>query len=426
MLLALLLFFQAPDFGALDALVESELKANGIPGAAIAIVQDGKAVHVKGYGTASVETGTPVTAETLFRIGSTTKIFTAAAILTLIDEGKLDLEKPISTYVKGIDPAIGALTTHQLLSHTAGLGDKGSGHGSHDDEALGATVRGLKSGIVELKPGEIFSYSSLGYWLAGYVLESISGKPFADAVAERIFQPLQMRGSTFRPLMAMTYPFAQQHEGGPGKPPAIIRPFADQTDSWPGGSAFASASGLANFMTAFLNGSLSAGAVKRMSSPHAPFPGSDNTHYGYGLVTSTGRGVRTVSHGGARIGFGSMLTMAPEQKAGVAVIANRSNAMLHRVVQRALDIVVKYGPQETQPESGPPELPTGQTGTYAGGPIRVDLAVTDGKIQVSMDGKTYPAKSLGRGRFLAEGPVGYFVLLPGYMHTNLRALKKLE
>jgi CubicO group peptidase (beta-lactamase class C family) len=115
-------------------------------------------------------------------------------------------------------------------------------------------MQSLKSETVELTPGEIFSYSSLGYWLAGYVLEQLSGKPFADAADERVFQRTGMTGSTFRPLMTMTYSMAQQHEGGPGKIPKVIRPFADEATTWPGDSAFASGRGLADFMIAFLNG----------------------------------------------------------------------------------------------------------------------------------------------------------------------------
>lgn len=429
--LSTLLFAQ--DFAAVDRAVDSELKALGAPGAAVAVVHGGRVVHLKGYGTSNVETGEKVTPDTLFRIGSTTKIFTAAAVLTLASEGRLDLSKPISTYAKGLDPSVGSLTMHQLLSHTSGLGDRGSGHGSHDDGALGTTMRSLKKDILELPAGEIFSYSSLGYWLAGFVLEEMSGKPFADAVADRIFTPLGMTGSTFRPLMAMTYPFAQQHAGGPGKAPTIIRPFADETATWPGGSAFTSARGLANFMIAFLNGKLSPQIVKLMSTPHAPFPGSSGVSYGYGVVTSTERGVRTLSHGGARIGFGSMVTMAPDQNAGVAVLANLSNAMLSRVAQSALETVVKFGPEEPETISTSEKIDLqNSTGIYAGGPIRVTLSLADGAIQVTMDGKSYPAKPLGGTRFSAEGPVGYFVLVPGpdgrtrYMHTNLRALKRIQ
>ncbi|MGC4052141.1 MAG: serine hydrolase domain-containing protein [Paludibaculum sp.] len=178
----------------------------------------------------------------------------------------------------------------QLLSHTAGLGDRGSGHGRHDDAALGEAIRALPPEIAELDPGAVYSYSSLGYWVAGLVLESVTGKPFADAVAERIFQPLGMARTTFRPLSAMTYPFAQQHEGSADTPPRIIRPFADDSSTWPGGSLFSSARDLSRFVLAFLQQGqlenqqdLPAGVVAAMSQPHAAIPGGTD-HYTFGLV----------------------------------------------------------------------------------------------------------------------------------------------
>lgn len=432
----------APDFAALDEEVARELKASGIPGAALAVVQGDRVVYLKGYGEASVETKEKVHVDTLFRIGSTTKMFTAAAVLSLVEEGKLDLSKPLSTYVNGIHPKLGVLTGHQLLSHTAGLGDRGSGTGSHDDDALGEFIRGLDPSILELPPGAIYSYSSLGYWTAGFLLESVAGTPFADAVGERVFAPIGMTGSTFRPLMAMTYPLAQQHEGGREKAPALIRPFADQAASWPGGSAFASARGLSRFMVAFLNGGrlegkqvLPAAVVQKMSMGHARLPGSEDSFYTYGLVLGNDRGVRTLSHGGARIGYGSMLVMAPDQKVGVAVVANRSNAMLHSVAGRAMEMLVKFGPQEPSPEplsaALPAETVSKYVGTYAGGPIRIQVSAAEGVLQVTMDGKTQAAKSLGKDQFLAEGPVGYFVFVSDahgairYLHTNLRTLARV-
>ena len=432
---------QPLDFRAVDALVAEEMKANGIPGVAIAVVQNDRIVYLKGYGEASAETHEEVTADTLFRIGSTTKMFTAAAVLTLVNEGKLDLTKPISTYVSGLDPALGKLTTHQLLSHTAGMGDRGSGTGSHDDDALGKTIRELKSDIVELPPGDIYSYSSLGYWTAGLVLESISGKPFNDAVSERVFGPVGMKGSTFRPLMAMTYPHAQQHAAEPGKPPSVIRPFADQAASWPGGSAFASASGLARFMLAFLNDgvidgkrALPSSVISSMSEGQSPLPG-DEANYTYGLVSGVDRGVRTLSHGGARIGFGSMLILVPKQKVGVAVMANRSNAMMQSVARQGLEVLVKF-------TSSPPAVQVNErssaeelamlAGTYAGGPLRVAVVLRDSSLEVTYEGRSYTVKQLRRNEFLAEGPIGYFVIIPGsngvpkYLHTNLRSLRRVD
>lgn len=192
-------------------------------------------------------------------------------------------------------------------------------------------------------------------------------------------------------------------------------------------------------MLAFLNGgeidgkqALPRGVVRQMSGEHAPLPGSPNAFYGYGLVGGVDRGVRTLSHGGARIGFGSMLVMAPDAKVGVAVVANRSNAMLHSLANRAMELLVNFGPAEPEPQPSsapiPSEILSKYIGTYRGGPIRITVSAVEGAVYVTMDGKTHKARSLGNHQFVAEGPVGYFVLVPGasggfdYLHTNLRTL----
>ncbi|QOY87096.1 serine hydrolase [Paludibaculum fermentans] len=432
---------QNPDFTVLDELAQRALRESGTPGAVITVIHHGQVVYEKAFGVTDVETQGRVTPETLFRIGSTTKMFTAAAVLTLVEEGRVDLDKRISTYVQSLPPKIGALTLRQLLSHTAGLGDRGSGHGRHDDSALGDAIRALPPEIVELDPGAVYSYSSLGYWIAGLVLESVTGQPFADAVAERVFRPLGMTRTTFRPLAAMTYPFAQQHEGSAKQAPRVIRPFADDSSTWPGGSLFSSAHELSRFVLAFLQKgkldgkqALAAGVVSAMSQPHAAIPGSTD-HYTYGLVASNDRGVFTLSHGGARVGFGSFIVMAPEQRSGIIVVTNRSGSTLAPVVQKAMELVLPLGPEESQPPAPttiPEETLKSYTGTYAGGGWRITITRDAGRLVLIFQGKQYPAKPAPGGHFTTEGPLSDFVFVPApddsirYLHVELRTLRKIE
>jgi CubicO group peptidase (beta-lactamase class C family) len=432
---------QNPDFSVLDDLALRTMRDSGTPGAAITVIHRGQVVYEKAFGVADVETRGTVTPETLFRIGSTTKMFTAAAVLTLVEEGRVDLDKPISTYVQKLPPKIGTLTLRQLLSHTTGLGDRGSGHGRHDDSALGDAIRALPPEILELDPGAVYSYSSLGYWIAGLVLESVTGKPFADAVAERVFQPLGMTRTTFRPLAAMTYPFAQQHEGSASQAPRLIRPFADDSSTWPGGSLFSSTRELSRFVLAFLqNGKLDgkqvlpAGVVAAMSQPHAAIPGGSD-HYTYGLVASRDRGVFTLSHGGARVGFGSLIVMAPEQKSAILVVTNRSGSTLAPVVQKAMELALPLGPEEPQPpapDAIPEETLRRYTGTYAGGGWRITISREAGQLVLTFEGKQYPSKPAPGGHFTTEGPLSDFVFVPGpdgsirYLHVELRTLRKIE
>ena len=174
------------DVSALEASAKQELDATKTPGAAIGIVQDGRLVYANGFGTSNIETGAPVTSETLFRLGSTTKMLTAAAVATFAADGKLDFGDPVGKHIQRLDPAIATLTVNQVLSHTSGLKDIAVMNGRHDDAALGEEIRAWKSDWLFTKPGAIFSYANPGYWLAGLVAESVAGKPYADVMEERV------------------------------------------------------------------------------------------------------------------------------------------------------------------------------------------------------------------------------------------------
>src|SRR5688572_3011063 len=132
---------EAADWTKLEQTAHEEMKATNTPGAAIGVVKDGQLIFSRGLGVASIETGQPVTPETLFRLGSTTKMFTAAALVMLAEEGKLKLDEPAGKCVSGLHPAIAALTPHQLLTHTAGLTDESIMSGRPDDAALGDGIR---------------------------------------------------------------------------------------------------------------------------------------------------------------------------------------------------------------------------------------------------------------------------------------------
>ncbi len=228
----------AQDFSAIEQTARAELTRLHIPGAAIAIVQGNRVIYSVGVGVANVETGEPVRPEMLFRLGSTTKMFTAAALAGLAAEGKIDLDAPVGKHIGGLPPRLSQITANQLLSHTAGILDTAPMYGSHDDDALAKGIHGWTGDWLFTAPGKIFSYSNPGYWMAGYLVEVLSGEPYADAMRTRLFKPLEMQRSTFRPAMAMTWPLAQGHETFGGAAPAVVRPAADNAASWPAGRSF--------------------------------------------------------------------------------------------------------------------------------------------------------------------------------------------
>src|SRR5215207_7665799 len=240
------------DFSELDKLVPAELKEKNTPGAVITIVSGDQVVYQKAFGVANVETNAAMQPEMLFRLGSTTKMFTAAALLSLTERDKIKINEPIGNRVKGLSTRIAQVTPHYLLSNSAGVRDFAAPVISNDDAALGNMVRSWKDDIFFADQGVIYSYSSAGFWLSGFVVEELQGKPYADAMVEILFKPLGMERTTLRPFMAITYPFATGHAIEAGKP-AVLRPLFNNVAMWPAGSIWSNSKDLSRWVIALLN-----------------------------------------------------------------------------------------------------------------------------------------------------------------------------
>jgi len=429
-----------PNFAAIDAVVRKEMQETQTPGAAMAVIMGDRVVYTRGFGVASVETGEPVRPEMLFRLGSTTKMITAAAVVALAERGRLGLQEPVSKYVPRLDPKLGALTVHQLLSHTSGLLDEAPMFGSHDDEAMKELVPTWRdSRMFFAEPGQIYSYSNPGYWLAGHVAEVVGGNPFADQVASTIFAPLGMKQSTFRPMVAMTYPLAQGHDVVTGKP-VVIRPAANNTASWPAGSIFSNVMDLSRWMMAFVNNGqlggeqvLPASLFATLSTPHATIPGATNK-YGYGVQVGTWRGLPVVEHGGSRSGYGSIIRMVPSQKFGVVVLANRTGVSLTRSANAAIEAALSPEPAPATPARSP--LPTTAAerqryvGTYSQGPRQMRIEMKDDALVVAGTGQGATIQKVGDDEFLAGTTRYVFVTNASgavtFLHSGGRSWRKIQ
>src|SRR5688572_2954593 len=377
-----------PDFSALEQVVADELRTTATPGGAVAIVLGDRLVYSRGFGIANVETNEPVRPEMLFRLGSTTKMFTAAALVGLAEQGKLDLNAPVGSYVTGLNAKVGRVTADQLLSHQSGFFDEAPMFGSHDETALEKEVRAWSDTRFFTEPGKIFSYSNPGYWFAGFLIEHASQRQYADQLDESIFRPLGMKSTTLRPLVAMTYPLAQGHEETP-QGPRVIRPAANNAASWPAGSIFSNVLDLSRFVIAFMNEGqidgkpiLSPAVIRRLSTPRAKIPGG-NVSYGYGLQISNERGFDIVSHGGSRAGYGSSIRIVPSKKFGVIAVANRTGIGLNASVAKAMEIALPLEPlpKTTRSQAGPSSADlNAYVGRYSQGPRAIEVSLRDGKL----------------------------------------------
>jgi CubicO group peptidase (beta-lactamase class C family) len=186
------------DFAAMDAYVTEQMNNLGIPGMALGIVQDGQIVHLQGFGAAD-SSGRAVTPQTPFYIGSTTKSFTALAVMQLVEAGKIDLDAPVQTYLPWFEladkDASAKITVRNLLNQTSGISPQDGDRFWTSQEQLEEHVRGL-NGIQLTQPvGTIYQYSNLNYSIAGLVVEQVSGQSYADYVTQYIFEPLDMHHS---------------------------------------------------------------------------------------------------------------------------------------------------------------------------------------------------------------------------------------
>ena len=432
---------QNPDFSQLEKVVLDELRETRTPGATVAIVSGDRVIYSKGFGISNVETGAPMMANMLFRIGSTTKMFTAAALVTLAEDGKIKLDEPLGNYIKGLNPTISKVTAHQVLTHTAGIIDEAPMYGDHDDSAMGRTIRSWKENQLFTEPAKIISYSNPGYWLAGFTVETIGGKAYADQMNEILFKPLGMTSTTFRPTVAMTYPLAQGHNAVGQSAPTVVRPFADNAASWPAGSMFTSVVDLSRFIIAFMNSGkidgrqvLSPAVIAKLSAPRVAIPSQPEAKYGYGLMMSNYRGVRVVEHGGSRSGYGSVIKMAPEYRFAVIVLGNRTGVALNKTVEKAMELMLPLKPREA--DKPKQELPMSASemanyvGKYGQRDVSFEILLRDEKLFLKQGQNEQPITKVGETRFSAVS-LGEFALVPGtdgkaeYFHFGLRAAKRI-
>jgi CubicO group peptidase (beta-lactamase class C family) len=313
----------------LGGLVPLQLLQEDIAGATVAVVRDGRLLFARGYGYADYENKRPVSAEeTLFRPGSVSKLFVWTAVMQLVEQGKLDLDRDVNDYLDfKIPSAFGApITMKNLLTHTPGFEEQvkdlfSAGDASPD---LGGYVRTHVPERI-FPPGTTPAYSNYGTSLAGYIVERVSGRPLADYLDENIFKPLGMARSTFAqplppalaPHMSNGYRLASD---GP-------QPF-EVVGAWPAGSLSSSATDMARFIIAHLQGGqLGDARILRAETAHlmhsrlfALDPAANAMAHGF--YEESRNGHRIIGHAGDTMYFHSDLHLVQDAGLGFFVSYN--------------------------------------------------------------------------------------------------------
>jgi CubicO group peptidase (beta-lactamase class C family) len=314
-----------------EALLRREMRERRIPGLQAAVVKDGKIVLLKSFGTADVQSGAPVTNESIFGIYSCTKAFTGVAVMQLVEDGKLDLTAPVGSYLDGLPAAWQPVTIRQLLTHVSGLPNMlraldpityGFESGSNEETVWTKT----KLAPLEFTPGERFSYNQTNYALLGKIIDKLARKPFSDVFRERQFDVAAMSHTGFgdsrdvTPNKVRTYRYVNQSDGQKLAAAKLVHDYAEFPPFRRTATGMNStAADLARWVIALQQGKLLAKPVLQTLWTAGTFNNGSPTQWALGWVTKPRPQHRAViATGGGR----TAIFVYPEDNLAVVVLTN--------------------------------------------------------------------------------------------------------
>ena len=397
----------------LDAFIRREMADKELPAVSILLVDDQEIIWQQGYGFADPQAKTPVTADTIFRVGSVSKLFTDIAVMQQVERGKMDLDAPVSRYLPDFRPRnkFGkSITLRQLMSHHAGLVREPPVGNYFDstEPSLAKTVKSLNQTALVYAPETKIKYSNAGVAVVGYALEKTQKQPFAEYLKRTLLEPLGMRQSSFEPLPEITKNLAKAQMWT-----AFGKTFDAPNFQFgiaPAGSMYTTTGDLAKFVSALFaaesgapNAILKRETLEAMWKPQFATAGQKNG-IGLGFFLSDLDGHRKVEHGGAVYGFATELSVLPDDKLGVIVVATKdfSNGVTTRIADAALKAMLaeRAGKTVPQPETTlpvDPNLAKKIAGRYTGGDKSFDLIEKGGNLSILnlSGGYETPLRSLG-------------------------------
>jgi CubicO group peptidase (beta-lactamase class C family) len=323
-----------------DDYLRSEMAKRHIPGASVAVIRDGKVLLARGYGQANVELSVPATTDSVFKLASLTKPFTATAIMMLVEEGKISLDGRIAEHLTNLPSQWSRVTVRQALSHTSGLVDylRVPGWSWRSSWRLDLTpdefIKFASEASPSFAPGAEIKYSNTGFYLLGMLIEKVSGKTYGQFLAERIFQPLLMTATRRDTLTNIVPNRASGYVFSDG----ALRnaEYTSETWAYAEGGIISTISDLAKWDAALYTEKL----VKRSSLEQMWTPArlngggpaiiGDNgagkpNYYGLGWYISQQRGRKIILHPGDKPGFSSTFTRFVDDKLTIVVLCNNSS-----------------------------------------------------------------------------------------------------
>jgi serine beta-lactamase-like protein LACTB len=323
----------------IDAVVQTEMQRQGIPGMSVAVVKDGRYVWTQGYGLADTMKNAPDTTATVYPWASISKTLTAISVMQLVKQGKMDLDAPIQKYVPTFPVKSSPITIRELLGHLGGIRHY-QGNEVFNTHHYATVTEGLsifKNDPLVAEPGTAYHYSSYGYNLLGAAIEGASGMDYVTYVRRNILQPAGLAGiqldDALKPLPAKVHEY--------GRINGILKeaPPTDNSYKLPSGDWCSTAGDLAQYGAAVLSGRLlDRGTLEQMWTAQKTRDGIP-TQYGLGWELHTIAGQRVVAHTGGQPGLSTILFMLPERNVAVALMCNLNGAALPKLASQIATVL---------------------------------------------------------------------------------------
>jgi CubicO group peptidase (beta-lactamase class C family) len=407
-----------------DSILAAHFAADG-PGAAVAVVQDGRIVLERGRGSAQLEHRAPITSETVFHVASISKQFATFAVVLLAQQGRLSLGDDIRSHLPELHDFGHRITIRHLVHHTSGIRDQWEllmmAGWRMDDVITRDQIMGMMRRQRELnfEPGAEHLYSNMGYTLLAEIVERVTGGTFDGFLQEHVFRPLGMTATHVHsdhemivPNRAYSY---RPRLGGHGWRNAVLS-YANQGAT----SLFTTAGDLARWLVNFETAQIGGAAAIAQMYERGVLNGGDTISYAFALTRSEHGGRLAWGHGGADAGFRSFIVHFPDSRLGVVMLSNAANTNAARITLDIADVfldapaTVAAAPQPAsgasqQPQRQPWQPAAQELDAFAGDFYSPELA-TIYSIRLRDGGL-----SIGNAR-LGEGP-----LLPGDAEDTFRA-----
>lgn len=400
-----------------------------LSGVSIALIDDQRVVFAEGFGFADKKRKIPSAANTVYRCGSISKLFTATATMQLAEQGRLDIDKPVQTYLPSfsiIDPFPGKppVTLRQLMAHRSGLVREApvGGYLDPSEPTPEATVASLAGCVRVHPPGIITKYSNSGVSVVGQTVAAVAGVSFTDYQRANVLRRLGMTSSdwmlnkTIKRRLAVGYLPVADGKGGFREIPTPHFEFG----ILPAGNLYTTTRDLSRFVSClFDNGRLGDGrllkpkTIERMFTPQLT---TNASGFGHGFSVGKYRGRKSVSHSGAVYGFSSSLVALPQEKLAAIVLANDDVAMgpVRRLSDDALNILLAVKMGEKKPTPKPTFKADSAflnhcAGHYESESYWAEITVADGGdgLLINMSGQHMTLRPIGKGSFEASGRVAH-------------------